>query len=176
MSWANKTYTFSPSTTAKSAEVNQNFNDMVDGLDTAMPSGAVIIWSGSTATIPTGWYLCDGNNSTPDLRNRFVMGAGDTYAVNATGGAITHTLSEAEMPQHNHAVTDPGHYHITYTDNNGGTLITSQENESNGRGNANEVSYRTATKTTGITLGNKGSSDAHSILNPYYALAYMRKS
>ena len=53
----------------------------------------IILWSGAANAIPTGFVLCDGTNSTPDLRNRFVLGAGDSYAVGATGGATTDTVS-----------------------------------------------------------------------------------
>ena len=56
-----------------------------------VPTGAIMMWSGASTAIPTGWVLCDGTNSTPDLRNRFVIGAGDTYAVGATGGSSTTT-------------------------------------------------------------------------------------
>jgi len=65
-----------------------------------MPSGGIIIWSGSSASIPSGWYLCNGANGTPDLRDRFVVGAGTTYAVGATGGQNTITT----VPAHTHAV------------------------------------------------------------------------
>jgi microcystin-dependent protein len=68
-----------------------------------VPSGGIIMWSGSIAAIPTGWLLCNGSNSTPDLRDRFVVGAGSTYAVDATGGASTVTLSEANLPAHTHS-------------------------------------------------------------------------
>lgn len=69
------------------------------------PSGAIVIWSGAANNIPSGWKLCDGSNNTPDLRNRFVVGAGNTYAVNATGGEATHTLTTNEMPGHTHSVS-----------------------------------------------------------------------
>jgi len=59
------------------------------------PSGGIIIWSGSSASIPSGWLLCDGSSSTPDLRDRFVVGAGSTYAVGATGGTNTATTSSS---------------------------------------------------------------------------------
>ena len=59
----------------------------------AIPSGGIILWSGAADAIPSGFVLCDGNNSTPDLRNRFVVGAGDSYAVDATGGAATDSIS-----------------------------------------------------------------------------------
>ena len=52
----------------------------------AVPSGGIIMWSGSIGSIPSGYYICDGTNGTPDLRDRFVVGAGNTYAVGNTGG------------------------------------------------------------------------------------------
>ena len=58
-------------------------NLTVDGFVTGM----IIAWSGSVANIPSGFVLCDGNNNTPDLRDRFIIGAGNNYAVDATGGS-----------------------------------------------------------------------------------------
>lgn len=52
--------------------------------------GLIALWSGSIASIPEGWHLCDGDEGTPDLRDRFVVGAGDSYAVAETGGDIEH--------------------------------------------------------------------------------------
>jgi microcystin-dependent protein len=69
-----------------------------------VPTGGIILWSGSAAAIPTGWLLCDGTNSTPNLRDRFVVGAGTTYAVGATGGAATVTLATPNLPSHTHGV------------------------------------------------------------------------
>ena len=54
-------------------------------------SGMILLWSGATNAIPTGWVICDGQNSTPDLRDRFVVGAGNSYSVGATGGSNTAT-------------------------------------------------------------------------------------
>jgi hypothetical protein len=59
---------------------------------TPIPSGGIILWSGSIGSIPAGYVLCNGNNSTPDLRDRFIVGAGSTYAVDATGGSADATL------------------------------------------------------------------------------------
>lgn len=91
--------------------------------NTGVPIGAIILWSGAVESIPVGWALCDGNNSTPDLRDRFVVGAGNSYAPGSTGGSNTHThaattplsgghdhglivnyheLTIAEMPAHTH--------------------------------------------------------------------------
>ena len=72
-------------------------------------SGMIIIWSGATNAIPSGWVICDGNNSTPDLRNRFIVGAGDSYSVAATGGANTVTLADTDIPAHSHST--PNHSH-----------------------------------------------------------------
>lgn len=45
------------------------------------PSGVICMWSGATTAIPTGWALCNGSNGTPDLRDKFVVGAGSTYTL-----------------------------------------------------------------------------------------------
>ena len=69
----------------------------------AFVSGMIILWSGNTGNIPTGFVLCDGNNSTPNLTDRFVVGAGSAYGVGATGGSSSVTLSTANLPSHNHS-------------------------------------------------------------------------
>lgn len=74
----------------------------------AIPSGVILLWSGSIATIPGGWALCNGSNGTPDLRDRFVVGAGSTYSVGDTGGANTVTLDATQIPSHTHTVTTTG--------------------------------------------------------------------
>ena len=87
-----------------------------------VPSGAIILWSGASNAIPSGYALCDGNNNTPDLRNRFIVGAGSgsSYSVGNTGGSNTVTLSTSQIPAHSHttnnhshnaSVSDPGHGH-----------------------------------------------------------------
>jgi len=53
-------------------------------------TGIICIWSGSIATVPPGWALCDGTNGTPDLRDRFLVGAGGSESPGATGGSATH--------------------------------------------------------------------------------------
>jgi microcystin-dependent protein len=66
------------------------------------------MWSGSLATIPAGWGLCDGAGGRPDLRNRFIVGAGLGYAVGVTGGADVVILSEANLPAHAHPASASG--------------------------------------------------------------------
>lgn len=70
----------------------------------AFPSGGVIMWYGSLASIPAGWYLCDGTNGTPDLQDKFVVCAGSTYAVGDVGGAATVTLTTPQLAAHAHPV------------------------------------------------------------------------
>ena len=62
-----------------------------------IPSGAIVIWSGAANAIPSGWYLCNGSNSTPDLRDKFVIGAGNSYNVGGTGGS-----ADAVIVSHSH--------------------------------------------------------------------------
>ena len=64
-------------------------------------TGMIMMYTGSTA--PSGWAICNGQNGTPDLRDRFIVGAGSAYSVNNTGGANSVTLTEAQMPSHNHS-------------------------------------------------------------------------
>lgn len=170
MAWASKTYTFSASTVARAAEVNDNFDDMVDQLNIAMPSGAIILWSGSTASIPSGYYLCDGNNSTPDLRGRFIVGAGGAYAVADTGGEATHVLTIGELPtiDLDSYMSDPGHLHAMG--------ITDGDQDGSGSNGAISGAKNTGSATTGITWTPFGSGTAHENRPPYYALAYIMKS
>jgi microcystin-dependent protein len=81
----------------------------------ALPVGLITLWSGSIASIPSGWALCDGTAGTPNLRDRFVVGAGSTYAVGDTGGFNTITLDTTQIPSHTHtgttAATDLSHTH-----------------------------------------------------------------
>lgn len=81
-----------------------SFNDSTEQ-KTALTQGIILIWSGNIIDIPTGWQLCDGTNGTPDLRNRFVVGAGGTYAVGATGGLSTVSLTVPQLPTHTHPVS-----------------------------------------------------------------------
>jgi hypothetical protein len=92
--------------------------------------GMIMMWSGAIAQIPAGWALCDGALGRPDLRDRFIIGAGQNYSVGSTGGAHTktlvtetagahshggytldHVLTKDQLPKHNHNLTDPGHLH-----------------------------------------------------------------
>ena len=140
----------------------------------AFVAGMIMLWSGSSATIPSGWLLCDGANSTPDLRNRFVVGAGSTYAVGATGGS-----ADAIVVSHTHTatstVTDPSHSHSVYGGTNVGTINDRSTNS--GGTDSPGITYPA---TTGITVSTSvastGSSGTNANLPPYYALCYIMKS
>jgi microcystin-dependent protein len=82
----------------------------------AVPQGAIIMWSGSFASIPSGWALCNGANGTPNLTNQFILGATVTSDVGVTGGSNTHTLSVSELPSHTHTgSTDAAAPALTFT-------------------------------------------------------------
>lgn len=135
------------------------------------PSGGIIIWSGSSVTIPSGWLLCNGSSGTPDLRDRFVIGAGSTYAVGATGGS-----ANAVVVSHTHTATvsDPGHAHSYFRNN----VVVGDSSEGNNHLDYNDQSQSTGTSTTGITVANstEGVSGTNANLPPYYALCYIMKS
>ena len=143
-----------------------------------LPTGIITLWSGAAVAIPSGWLLCDGTNGTPNLRDRFVVGAGSTYAVSATGGsanavAVAHT--------HTATVTDPGHKH-TFIAPNGGAgypnpASVSYNDNTEGVSAYNNTNF-IATATTGITVANSttGVSGTNANLPPYYALCYIMKS
>lgn len=69
-----------------------------------MMPGMIMLWAGAVEDIPAGWVLCDGNNDTPDLRNKFVIGAGDTYDPGETGGSATH-IHTGIAPEHSHSLS-----------------------------------------------------------------------
>jgi hypothetical protein len=138
----------------------------VDTTSTALPAGVIAMWSGSAASIPSGWTICDGNNSTPNLTGRFVIHAdadsGGTYDVGDTGGSTTsgaHTLTIAEMPSHNHSYKSRG-----YTGAHTGS-------------GTHDISDDTVDYTGGS--GSTGGGGAHShasTIPPYYALCYIMKT
>ena len=74
-----------------------------------IPAGLICMWSGSSSNIPNGWALCNGNNNTPDLRDRFVLGAGKNYSVGAIGGEKEVILTIAKIPSYNHDISNHSH-------------------------------------------------------------------
>lgn len=147
----------------------------------AFVAGMIMMWSGTIATIPSGWLLCDGTNSTPDLRNRFIVGAhSDDAGVAKTTitGSPTQTggSKDAIVVSHTHTatVTDPGHFHSL--DQGTGLNPGAYFQPSPSLLSANAMS--TKSKTTGISVSNSttGSSGTNANLVPYFALAYIMKA
>jgi hypothetical protein len=151
-----------------------------------IPTGVIVMWSGTIATIPTGWFLCDGSNSTPDLRNRFIIGANADDAgvakTNVTGSATqTGGSKDAIVVSHTHTatVTDPSHQHTMTGDFGSISDLFGGSGNNYGTGIGPAVpGYVVASATTGITVANstEGSSGTNQNLPPYYALAFIMKS
>jgi hypothetical protein len=161
--------------------------------DGGVPSGGIIMWSGSVNSIPDGWALCNGSNGTPDLRDRFVVGAGSGYAVGNRGGYASVNIS------HNHSITssapstnstgshahsmdfiigqeycygdcedgaDDGSKHVG-SDSHGHRIVGSTHHGGDHSHKVNYHSHGGLTGTTGSTsLNNRP---------PYYALAFIMK-
>lgn len=160
-----------------------------------IPVGGIILWSGSQSDIPTNWQLCDGTNGTPDLRNKFVVGAGSSYNVGNTGGEATHTLTVNEMPSHNHSnnfsinlsnlqISEAGeHTHSILCDNGNESYGTNtfelDKWQTRGILNTEPAGAHTHTITgsgrLSGSINNTGSGQAHNNLPPYYALCYIMK-
>ena len=127
-----------------------------------VPSGVVVMWSGSVASVPSGWRLCDGVGGTPDLRDRFIVGAGNSYNPGNIGGANTVTLSVNEIPSHTHDVLGQ-----TGGDNN-------DNNNTSRFAGGDKGPTESAFFFTGVTQS-KGGDQPHENRPPYYALAYIMK-
>lgn len=163
----------------------------------SVPSGAIMMWSGSTP--PSGWVICNGSNGTPDLRGRFIVGSGTNpnpasgdinpnYAVGQTGGENMHLLTKSELPKHKHTVsttaTDNGQITVgssttsdTYTIAGGPSNFMSQP--SGGLEQKNTVNNPSHTHTISGATGD-GTTDgvagqAHENRPPYYVLTYIMK-
>jgi hypothetical protein len=146
----------------------------IPAVSSTLPTGMILLWSGSIGSIPAGYLLCDGTNSTPDLRNRFIIGAGSTYSVNETGGS-----ADAIVVSHTHTatsvVTDPGHFHnyLKYG-------VFSSTSGPDAMGTPANISTATTTATTGVTVATtnatSGTSGTGQNIPPYFALCYIMKS
>ena len=130
-------------------------------LQSAVPTGMVMMWSGAANAIPSGYVLCDGGNGTPDLRDRFIVGAGGTYSVANTGGADSVTLTTAQIPSHTHTYSDQ---YVLQSALNPGIDIDYNANTYNPNGNRTGTSDAT------------GGGGSHENRPPYYALCYVMKT
>ena len=153
----------------------------IEGFGT-VPLGGIIMWSGSDE--PDGWALCNGQTkdgkTTPDLRNRFIVGSGGEYNNGWTGGQKSVTLTQSQMPSHNHTGTtnkDGAHEHtangsMNVASGSGGTVVYVSAPPSGRHG----VIYpRGSEHQHAFTTNATGGSQAHENRPPYYALAYLMR-
>ena len=142
-------------------------------------TGMIMMWSGTIATIPSGWLLCNGTSGTPDLRNRFIVGAfSDNAGVANTTitGSSTQTggSKDAIVVSHTHTITDPGHTHTASL--NAQTNVNNSTSGGDQRPASGTTTITTNSNTTGISINTTGSSGTNANLPPYYALAFIMKA
>lgn len=123
------------------------------------PIGAIMIWSGTENNVPEGWSICNGQNGTVDLRDKFVLDAGESHNVGETGGSEEVTLTVAQMPKHNHQIET-----FIY-DSGSGTVKIKRAVQPDG----------TATMPINA-MSIAGSSQPHPNMPPYYTLLYIQKT
>tara|TARA_B100001250_G_scaffold49675_1_gene38870 strand:+ start:286 stop:702 length:417 start_codon:yes stop_codon:yes gene_type:complete len=136
----------------------------------------------NSSSAPSGWYLCNGSNGTPDLRNRFVIGAGSSYSQGATGGSKNAVVVSHTHGDGNYAASGGSHNHVyTRTNTNQGVDTDSHGHDTSvrkgvenmntgGTGNHNHnITGNSGNATNGVSGTNKN-------LPPYYALTYIMKA
>lgn len=99
----------------------------------------------------------------------------DFDAIDKTGGAKTHTLTESQIPSHTHTVNDPGHSHVTqrYPTTTGGSSGFTADTSMSGTPADNTLA--TKSNTTGITNANTGGGAAHNNLPPFVTVRFWRR-
>lgn len=191
--------TFAITTMATSTQVYNTSTDLATAnfVHNLLPFGSVIMWYGAASSVPNGWAICDGRTlntgtwyevTTPNLTNRFVIGAntddGTTATSNITGtNAIVGGWRDTDVVSHNHsttvttnsagtptgsvdvAITDPGHFHLISENANS---QTASGGTTTGQVNPEPNTPKTDTAQTGITAsasfsGNEMSAHSHSV-------------
>ena len=138
----------------------------MEGFETAIiPKGSIILWSGSINSIPNGWVLCNGNNGSPDLSGKFVLGAGNGVDVNSVGGEKEKSLKIENLPEHSH------NYRDRYYSEAWGQIDNNLPGSRTGNDNDNKAFYKMDRTQSSGQLNAK----PFSIIPPYYALAYIMK-
>jgi hypothetical protein len=140
-----------------------------------LPAGIIAMWSGTLATIPAGWALCDGTNGTPDLRDRFVVGAANGANPGATGGLSSHqhaahsdhaALTHSGTAVGDHSLTQPTAHtdvptHTHTTDSQGAHVHDEYRNSATTGGLDGWAAGDTSTNTPTLTGYDTGSAGAH---------------
>ncbi len=156
--------------------IDNSGNLTCSGSVSFLPRGVICMWSGAVAAVPSGWLLCNGSNGTPDLRDRFIIGAGLAYAVGATGGS-----KDAVVVSHTHTATvnDPSHDHAGVATTRGGNGGSGTPILAAGDNNlTTPYTPDVSPATTGITVSNstEGVSGTNANLPPYYALCFIMRA
>jgi len=165
-------FTYNPSTnTLKVGNIIDS-----SGNASAFVTGMIILWYGDTSNIPGGFVLCDGQNSTPDLRDRFIIGAGNNFSAGNTGGSNSITLSEANLPSHRHFVVSNSLGGQNRTGSN--VSANNQVAKGTGAGNLYE-SYNLASTGSNASAGRSSSVGSGTAIDNkplYHALCYIMKT
>jgi len=174
---ASPAFTGTPTAPTASAGTNNTQVATTAFVNNLFPSGIIAMWSGLISNIPSGWNLCDGSNSTPDLRNKFIIGAylDDTVSKTTVTGSNTQTggTKDAVNVSHTHTATDSGHTHgIAFS----GTLLYEGGGGNGGTAFGGGVNQSTASTAATITVASAGVSGTNQNLPPYYALAFIMKA
>ena len=145
----------------------------------------ILAWSGSPSDVPVGWALCDGNNGTPDLRGRFILGAAPSYAMGSLGGEASHILTINEMPSHVHSGTtsvDGIHTHdytwaIPERPSHGDYGVSDCDHMRDGvhRDPRTNTTTGSGSHSHSFVTNVQGGSQAHNNMPPYYVLAYIMR-
>lgn len=160
-------------------EPNDNYTSLLTK-GFVIPPYAIVAYAGTSSEIPTGWALCNGQNGTPDLRNKFIYG-GSSQPVSgtATGGASSVTLVANNLPEHTHTGRTSengrhGHSHSCASDDGGGNdnHYAKGDNNSSRGCDLDRAGDHTHSFTTDV---NTTRNSSFSILPPYYKLAYLMK-
>ena len=153
-------------------------------------SGAIVMWEGNIAFIPSGWALCNGQNGTPNLLDKFIVGSGEDYNAGDVGGSDSLSLRTEQLPAHSHTMETAGdHYHgIQFSyykelKRNTGSITNFTPRDFDGingscgpDGKFQCMSYNTSSSGTHVhTLSNTGSGIAIDNRPQYYALAFLMK-
>jgi len=151
----------------------------------AIPRGGIIMWSGAIDQIPPGWALCDGKEyprtdgrgslKTPDLQDKFIVGAGRLYPLNKTGGEPTVKLEIKHLPKHNHSSSP--HYHHYYADDMISQKATIDDRWNYDASSDSKANYGVKARTTSntVVIGSTGEDTPHENMPPFLALAYIMK-
>lgn len=171
-------------------ELRLTAQSILDAIDVKIPRGIITMWSGAVDAVPSGWHLCDGTANTPDLRNRFIVGAGNSYAPGNTGGALSYTptvtvnvagtgvqvagtaLTVDQMPSHSHML------HIYSGDGSAGGRCTSYGGRAYIQGDTCLPAGGSQPHYHGVTDNGHAHTAGASAIDsrpPYYALAFIMK-